>query len=163
MRLLTWHDEFDGLAGSPPDPARWDHDIGGHGWGDNEWQYYTDSAGALVITATTTPTATRALAQDERITGFNVLGYQAPPRAAAGNLRGARLWGNVNPMLMLNGSKAEVMRACLDCLEAMAPGGGFMLGDGANACPGAPLENLVVFTEAAEAYGMPAEMSNAGE
>ncbi len=105
----------------------------------------------------------RALVEDEHITSFNVFGYQAPPRMAAGNLRGARLWGNVNPMLMLNGSKAEVMRACLDCLEAMAPGGGFMLGDGANVCPDTPLENLAVFTEAAEAYGMPAEMSNAGE
>lgn len=98
----------------------------------------------------------RSLMEDERITSFNVFGYQVPPRVAADNLRGARLWGNVNPMLMLNGSKAEVKRACLDCLAAMAPGGGFMLGDGANVCPGTPLENLVVFTEAAEAYGMPA-------
>ncbi len=98
----------------------------------------------------------RALMEDERITSFNVFGYQVPPRVAAANLRGARLWGNVNPMLMLNGSKAEVKQACLDCLAAMAPGGGFMLGDGANVCPSTPLENLVVFTEAAEAYGMPA-------
>lgn len=64
--LLAWHDEFDGPAGSPPNPTRWGHDIGGHGWGNNEWQYYTDStanaaldgAGALVITATTAPTGT---------------------------------------------------------------------------------------------------------
>ena len=79
-----------------------------------------------------------------------------PPRVAAQNLGGrALLWGNVNPMLMLAGSKAEVKQACLQCLEAMAPGGGFMLGDGANVCPGTPLENLVVFTEAAEEYGLP--------
>jgi uroporphyrinogen-III decarboxylase len=64
------------------------------------------------------------------------------------------LWGNINPMLMLNGTRDEVKRACLDALEALAPCGGFMLGDGANVCPGTPLENLAVFVEAAEEYGL---------
>lgn len=37
--ILTWNDEFDytGL----PDPGKWDYDTGGHGWGNNELQYYT--------------------------------------------------------------------------------------------------------------------------
>ena len=56
---LVWSDEFDGPAGSAPDPARWRYDIGGGGWGNNEHQYYTDStdnaaldgAGNLAITA----------------------------------------------------------------------------------------------------------------
>ncbi|MFN8531340.1 MAG: glycoside hydrolase family 16 protein [Anaerolineae bacterium] len=39
---LIWADEFDGLAGRPVDPTRWTHEIGGHGWGNNEHQYYTD-------------------------------------------------------------------------------------------------------------------------
>jgi beta-glucanase (GH16 family) len=51
----TWSDEFstDGL----PDAAKWGYDIGGHGWGNNELQYYTDaqnvsvSGGILKITA----------------------------------------------------------------------------------------------------------------
>ena len=36
---LVWHDEFDrdGL----PDPARWRYDVGGHGWGNREPQFYT--------------------------------------------------------------------------------------------------------------------------
>lgn len=38
----AWQDEFD-YTGAP-DPAKWGHDIGGHGWGNNELQYYTDSA-----------------------------------------------------------------------------------------------------------------------
>jgi beta-glucanase (GH16 family) len=51
-----WADEFDyeGL----PDPAKWDYDIGGGGWGNNELQYYTNdlsnasvSNGSLKITA----------------------------------------------------------------------------------------------------------------
>ena len=36
---LVWSDEFNykGL----PDPAKWNYDVGGGGWGNNEWQYYT--------------------------------------------------------------------------------------------------------------------------
>lgn len=36
---LVWSDEFDrdGL----PDPARWSYDVGGHGWGNKESQFYT--------------------------------------------------------------------------------------------------------------------------
>lgn len=37
--VLVWHDEFDGTA---LDPASWTYDIGGHGWGNNEAQAYTD-------------------------------------------------------------------------------------------------------------------------
>lgn len=38
---LVWSDEFNytGL----PDVAKWSHDIGGSGWGNNEAQYYTGS------------------------------------------------------------------------------------------------------------------------
>jgi beta-glucanase (GH16 family) len=57
---LTWSDEFDGADGSPVDPSKWTHDVGGTGWGNQEREYYTDGAqnalqqgGALVITATT--------------------------------------------------------------------------------------------------------------
>lgn len=35
---LVWSDEFEG---STLDPAKWDFDVGGHGWGNNESQYYT--------------------------------------------------------------------------------------------------------------------------
>jgi len=39
---LIWSDEFEGPDGSAPDPLKWDYDIGGHGWGNNELQHYTD-------------------------------------------------------------------------------------------------------------------------
>jgi len=98
----------------------------------------------------------QALVEEERITSFNIFGYQVPPQVAAENLGGKMLlWGNVNPMLMLNGSKDEVKAAARECLEALAPCGGFMLGDGANVCPGTPLANLAALTEAAEEYGLP--------
>jgi beta-glucanase (GH16 family) len=56
---LTWSDEFNAAAGTPPNPARWRYDIGGHGWGNQELEYHTnstanaahDGAGNLVITA----------------------------------------------------------------------------------------------------------------
>ncbi|MCJ7741929.1 MAG: family 16 glycosylhydrolase [Methanoregula sp.] len=35
---LIWQDEFDGEA---IDPNQWEMEIGGHGWGNNEWQFYT--------------------------------------------------------------------------------------------------------------------------
>jgi beta-glucanase (GH16 family) len=39
-RRLIWADEFnyDGL----PDREKWSYDVGGHGWGNKELQYYTD-------------------------------------------------------------------------------------------------------------------------
>ena len=43
---LVWSDEFDGAAGSAPNPAYWNYDIGNaetQGWGNHELQYYTDS------------------------------------------------------------------------------------------------------------------------
>lgn len=38
---LIWSDEFD--RDGFPDPQRWTYDIGGHGWGNNELQYYTNA------------------------------------------------------------------------------------------------------------------------
>src|SRR4030042_2526271 len=56
---LTWSDEVDGPAGSSPDPEKWQFNLGGNGWGNKEWEYYTDKPenasldgnGSLVITA----------------------------------------------------------------------------------------------------------------
>lgn len=39
---LLWSDEFDGAAGTPIDTTYWTAEIGGHGWGNNEREYYTD-------------------------------------------------------------------------------------------------------------------------
>ena len=40
---LVWSDEFNGAAGSPPDPTKWNYDIGGGGWGNGELETYTNS------------------------------------------------------------------------------------------------------------------------
>lgn len=61
---LAWSDEFDGPAGTPPDPASWGYDLGDgsanglEGWGNRELQSYTaspenasmDGEGHLAIT-----------------------------------------------------------------------------------------------------------------
>ena len=46
---LVWSDEFDGAAGSPPDRRFWAPETGGHGWGNQELQYYTDSTGNAAL------------------------------------------------------------------------------------------------------------------
>jgi len=56
----AFSDEFNGPAGSAPDPSKWEYDIGGGGWGNNELEVYTssransfqDGDGNLVIRAT---------------------------------------------------------------------------------------------------------------
>ncbi|MHA3946960.1 ricin-type beta-trefoil lectin domain protein [Cellulomonas bogoriensis] len=60
---LVWSQEFEGPAGSAPDPAVWNYDTGDHGWGNAELQNYTtsransalDGRGNLVITARQEP------------------------------------------------------------------------------------------------------------
>ena len=49
---LRWSDEFDGPAGSPPDRRIWQPETGGHGWGNAELQYYTDSTANAALDGT---------------------------------------------------------------------------------------------------------------
>ena len=41
---LAWSDEFNGAAGTPPDPAIWNYDLGAGGWGNGEIETYTNSS-----------------------------------------------------------------------------------------------------------------------
>lgn len=60
---LVWQDEFDGPAGTRPDPAHWDFDVGGGGWGNAQLEFDTarpenvslDGLGHLAITARKEP------------------------------------------------------------------------------------------------------------
>jgi beta-glucanase (GH16 family) len=57
--MLAWSDEFEGPAGTPINSVDWTCDTGGHGWGNDELQYYTarldnvslDGDGNLAIVA----------------------------------------------------------------------------------------------------------------
>ncbi len=60
--VLVWNDEFDGPA---LNLEKWSYEIGGHGWGNNELQYYSDDDstafiqdGKLVIRADLVPQGT---------------------------------------------------------------------------------------------------------
>jgi beta-glucanase (GH16 family) len=56
---LVWSDEFKGAAGAPVDARKWKAEIGGGGWGNKEFEYYSDGTknahldghGSLVIKA----------------------------------------------------------------------------------------------------------------
>ena len=39
---LVWQDEFEGPAGQLPDSLKWQFDVGGWGWGNNQLEYDTD-------------------------------------------------------------------------------------------------------------------------
>ncbi len=60
---LIWADEFNGEAGSFPDPQKWAAETGGTGWGNEELEYYTgrpnnaavDGSGHMAITAQREP------------------------------------------------------------------------------------------------------------
>ncbi len=41
---LFWSDEFNGPANTPPDPSKWNYDLGGGGWGNGEQETYTNSS-----------------------------------------------------------------------------------------------------------------------
>lgn len=41
---LVWSDEFNGAAGTKPDPTKWGYDLGGGGWGVAQLQVYTSNA-----------------------------------------------------------------------------------------------------------------------
>lgn len=51
---MVWSDDFDGLANSPPDPAKWGYDLGNgtQGWGNNELQSYTNSTDNVFLDGT---------------------------------------------------------------------------------------------------------------
>jgi beta-glucanase (GH16 family) len=71
---LAWSDEFHGPAGSSADPQTWLRQTGGHGWGNQQLQYYTDEAanaaldgiGHLRITVNRTDPETARTSYDGR-------------------------------------------------------------------------------------------------
>jgi uroporphyrinogen-III decarboxylase len=97
----------------------------------------------------------KALKEDLKMNSFWLFGYPVPPKVAAANLGGTTLlWGNINPMLMKEGSCQEVKQAARECVEEMGPCGGLLLGDGANVCPGTPLASFQAIMEVAEEFGL---------
>jgi beta-glucanase (GH16 family)/glycerophosphoryl diester phosphodiesterase len=70
---LVWSDEFDytGL----PDNNKWSYDVGGHGWGNNEKQYYTkeDTSNALVKNGVLSIVAKKEIKDNNEYTSARLL------------------------------------------------------------------------------------------
>jgi uroporphyrinogen-III decarboxylase len=93
------------------------------------------------------------LIEEERMTSFQLFGHNVTPRLAAKNLGGkCYLWGNLDPVLLLEGPEEKIREAAADFLEALGPCRGVVLGDGANVCPGTPLAHLAAVRDTAEQY-----------
>ena len=68
----AWQDEFD-YTGAP-DPGRWGYDLGGHGWGNRELQYYTDRLeNASVADGVLSIVAIKQRRKDNRYTSARVV------------------------------------------------------------------------------------------
>jgi len=81
---LIWSDEFE--SGGLPDPTKWDYDVGDHGWGNNELEYYSKADlknsrvedGILIIEALADPTRSKGYTSARLVTkrkGFWQYGY----------------------------------------------------------------------------------------
>ena len=91
---------------------------------------------------------------DLKINEFQGFGYQVNLDKVA-SVMGGRvvLIGNVNPLLIYNGTPEEVRDATRHVIEKLAPKRGLIIQDGNNIPPGSPLENINAMMEAAELYG----------
>ncbi|HEY5565361.1 MAG TPA: glycoside hydrolase family 16 protein, partial [Rhodothermia bacterium] len=71
---LVWSDEFS--REGQPDFSKWSYNVGGHGWGNNELQYYTESrlknarveSGRLIIEAHKEPVQGREYSSARLVT-----------------------------------------------------------------------------------------------
>jgi len=70
---LSWSDEFNykGL----PDSTKWNYDVGGHGWGNNELQYYTekDTLNAIVKGGYLNIIARKQIKENKQYTSARIL------------------------------------------------------------------------------------------
>jgi uroporphyrinogen-III decarboxylase len=63
------------------------------------------------------------------------------------------LLGNVNPLIISNGTPDDVKQAARLVIEKLAPCRGIIIQDGNNIAPGSPVENINAMMEAAEEFG----------
>lgn len=64
------------------------------------------------------------------------------------------LIGNISPILLASGSRADVEEAARQCLRAVAPGAGYVMMDGNNIPGDAPLENVRAIVDVAHRHGI---------
>jgi len=91
---------------------------------------------------------------DLRIHEYQGFGYEVELERIR-DVMGGRvvLLGNVNPMLIRDGTPDEVREATRRVIEVLGPSRGLIVQDGNNVPPGSPLANINAMMEAAERYG----------
>jgi len=118
---LVWADEFD--RDGAPDVTRWTYDVGGHGWGNNELQYYTEDrrenarveGGHLVIEARREPWEARAYTSARLVTkGKGDWTYgriEVRARLPAGRGSWPAIWtlGSATPMRWPDDGEIDIM------------------------------------------------------
>jgi hypothetical protein len=89
-----------------------------------------------------------------RIDDFQGFGWEVDLDRIA-DVMGGRvvLIGNVNPMLILSGTPDDVFEATRRVIARLAPCRGFIVQDGNNIPPGAPVVNINAMMNAAERFG----------
>ena len=96
-----------------------------------------------------------ALLNDLHITMLSGYGSANAP-GEMGSLAGKTLLhGNLDPMLLYEGTPGSVEETTTKVLEILGPFGGIILGDGYNIVPASPLSNLEAIRRASEQYGVP--------
>lgn len=105
----------------------------------------------------------QVLLQDLIAAGVDIVCPLLPPPqgdvddlAELKRLAGGRiaLKGNVDPVeTILRGTLEDIRRAVRHCIEAAAPGGGFVLGTADSTVIGTPLERIQAFVDAGREYG----------
>lgn len=118
---LVWSDEFDkdGL----PDSSKWGYDVGGHGWGNNELQYYTSNRsknvriqkGLLVIEAHREPyeskeyTSTRLVTRDKASWNHGKLQVRAQLPEGLGTWPAIWMLANKTPLKWPDDGEIDIM------------------------------------------------------
>ncbi|NBO58186.1 MAG: glycoside hydrolase family 16 protein [Chitinophagia bacterium] len=118
---LVWSDEFkkDGL----PDPGKWDYDIGGSGWGNNELQYYTKARkenarienGKLIIEAHREPfegkeyTSARLITRDIATWSSGKIEVSAKLPSGLGTWPAIWMLANTNPLKWPDDGEIDIM------------------------------------------------------
>jgi uroporphyrinogen decarboxylase len=91
---------------------------------------------------------------DLQINELQGFGYQVDLDHIGAELGGqVVLIGNVNPMLIRDGTPEDVRQATKQVIDKLAHHRGLIIQDGNNIPPDAPLENINAMMEAAELYG----------
>lgn len=118
---LAWSDEFNdsGL----PDAGKWNYDTGGHGWGNNELQYYTmertenarQENGFLVIEARKEPwsgrdyTSTRLVSRGKADWQYGKIEVRAKLPKGRGSWPAIWMLGNKQPLRWPDDGEIDIM------------------------------------------------------